>query len=1790
MHRTASSLGFSFVLLLVGGSLAAQSTSWTGATSTAWNVAGNWTAGVPTAATLAIIAPAANQPSTVGIAGAVCGTLTVQAGATLTTSTLFPLTANASVACAGAMVGLLRMAGGGSIATSGTGHLGDVTLVNGAYTVTDATIDGNFVQLATAGAVSIQLCRVGGDVEFRGAGLVGLPGSLLDVQASVTVQCTAPVTAPPTTIKVRLAWTSDGTWQPASGTVFLTGQATSVIQAPGTVFHDVEAESLFGTSWHGDMAIAGTLRMRGDITVTGTQIDLTQRAVLTLDALLDGSSVTQLRLHNGVISAGVIDLPAAVLDADGDVTFFLSGRMNLNGGVHRVSNSFGMPGILSTQSGASWLFDGTGVITVAESNALADVNITGTYTIRDAHIGGNLVQAPGAGALAIVKCIVDGSCLFQGSAVVDSTGGLLDANGNVTWQTTAIVNTPPATIRCAGSWTSNGSFQPTSGLVEFDGIGPKNVNTPAFTWRNLRVAPPTSVLTNLPVLTNGFLDVQGQLTTTGNDVEAFGALTVSGSLSANSSTRIRGHAGLTVAGAVNATAARLDLDGSATIGGSVALGAGPHQVSGSLVVTGLLAMPAGQHLQLDGAGTIDVVASSPIPNVDFLGTNYNVQLLVVSEDLTHTSGTLLVRTCSVQRDGTFQGVGLGDLAGGLLSVRRNLALQLSATVTTPPATIRCGGSWTSTATFAPTSGLAIIDGAGVQTVAAAAPFFNFRIAAGSQGNLTAPLATIGSADLNGQANLPGASMQVGAALQVGTGANVSGPALTLITVVGAALIDGTMSAPLASLAMTGDVAVGPLGTLSIGAGPHAFAGGFDERGVLTVPPTADFHFNGQGAVFVSNPTMLPTVLFAGGTYKVQQLTVQGLIRHTAGRLSVGFLTGLGNAQFQGATVDGSVGDILDVAGNIVFATANVVVAPPDVIRCGGNWTSNPQFLPVSGRVEMVGVGPQTMTSTQLLVNSLTIGLNSQLTFSPADVILQQDLVVDGQATAPSNLLEVRRDLVVHPGGQLTLLPTSISSVFGSTLNAGAIGGGGTLRMVGTGSIAGAGSFGTVEIAATGVIAIGGAISLGGGLRLSAGTLRVPAGTQVHVAGNFLGTGGVLRGDPGGVLDANANLVLSGVIAHASGVPDIQCAGNWQSDSTFAPAGSTVTLDGTGSLGSSGGNLTLAHVVIGAGVRTLASDLTLTALDLSVAPGARMQPGARTMRLTAANVTIGGDFEIDAGGELILGAATAVTVSTGGKLALLGLVDALAAINGPVGGGYSVTVNGTIEAVNYSFAHMGPAGIRINAAATIAPAPRDLRGGVFAAADATPGSCLLHIDRSSPGQLRYVRFEDAGTASFNIRSTGAAPIGIVNDTGSFTGPTHESDGGNVVNWLPPEHTAVTSFAAHAAVHRTDLAVATSAEVDVAQFHMLRAVALAGPYLDVAGSPFLPAGSPTTGGTYSGSDFATVDTTRYFYRLEEELTHGLRRLLGSDFARPWPQHIGDVYFVGTNGGYPDIATAVAAAPAGGNVLVQSGIYPAFTLNKAVRIGPDGSGPVLIDTTFGKMVVRDIPVGAPDVTLLDLQIGNATSGFGMEILNCDNTIVLDRLQVSTTTGVVGLLVDDTAHIAIQNCSFSGDPGVRVDNASLCYVSRGTIDELVLAGSSAVTRCDVVPVSQTIGVGSSVAVVPGTMPSMQIPVAWPSDKPVAINLTMSPNSNYALFYSFGRDFFELSEVFPFIDMVLLIEQTQATLLSSGFAPAGVGGLNLAAPGDPASWGLSAPLQVFELQSSGLGRMSTSRSVVLVP
>jgi len=113
---------------------AAGASTWTGAVSTAWNTAGNWSAGVPGTSTIVTIPNVANDP-VISTAGAAARSVTVQSGGVLT------LTATGTLAINGAVDnGLLNQ---GTVQNNGVINIGNVSVAGDHGLVNESVFNNN---------------------------------------------------------------------------------------------------------------------------------------------------------------------------------------------------------------------------------------------------------------------------------------------------------------------------------------------------------------------------------------------------------------------------------------------------------------------------------------------------------------------------------------------------------------------------------------------------------------------------------------------------------------------------------------------------------------------------------------------------------------------------------------------------------------------------------------------------------------------------------------------------------------------------------------------------------------------------------------------------------------------------------------------------------------------------------------------------------------------------------------------------------------------------------------------------------------------------------------------------------------------------------------------------------------------------------------------------------------------------------------------------------------------------------------------------------------------------------------------------------------------------------------------------------------------------------------------------------------------------------------------------------------------------------------------------------------
>jgi hypothetical protein len=334
-------------------------------------------------------------------------------------------------------------------------------------------------------------------------------------------------------------------------------------------------------------------------------------------------------------------------------------------------------------------------------------------------------------------------------------------------------------------------------------------------------------------------------------------------------------------------------------------------------------------------------------------------------------------------------------------------------------------------------------------------------------------------------------------------------------------------------------------------------------------------------------------------------------------------------------------------------------------------------------------------------------------------------------------------------------------------------------------------------------------------------------------------------------------------------------------------------------------------------------------------------------------------------------------------------------------------------------------------------------------------------------------------------------------------------------------------------------------------------------------------------------------RYRFAVYELRPNRPRRWLGDVAARAWPSQVGNTRFVGPGSTFPDIATAVTASSHGDRIVAAAGTYAAFTLTKALLIVPDGSGPVVIDTTFGKLLVMNIPAGL-DVALYGLTIGGA-SPQGMEVNNCQGVVVLDDSTVTVGSMQTALRVTDSQQVALQKVVLqTGNGGVALDlvagpvNGSVVFAGNCTLPSLQIDATSRLVHAGT---ASGVPAHARATALAGTAPRLEAPLTMSGFQQDSFDIAADPFDFWALLLGGPKTFLDLSPALP-VDMVLLLNPGFAFTAASGLVPpGGLVQLPVTMPDLPAGWGSAVGFQAVVLRTANNSfRLANVRDVVFVP
>ncbi|MFA6470970.1 MAG: G8 domain-containing protein [Candidatus Latescibacterota bacterium] len=445
-----------------------NSYTWIGGTSTAWDVASNWSpTQVPTSSDDAVISSGTYQP-TISLA-AVCNNITINSGTTLTISGSNTLTVSSNWTNNGGTFS----AGTGTVTFNGTSQIiggsSSTTFYNVITSGTTNTITG--IATTISGNLSVGngtvFTAAGYNLTVAGTTTVGggTSGILNISSATGTKLFTGLVTV-----------AANGTWNNTA--------ANSPVSFAGGITNNGTFNAGTGiyTFQTNNQALTGTISIP-NVTVTG--ITLTNTNTLTVNTALSGtgnltqaaSATLNLGGTSGITTLAATADPNTVnytgsgqtLKVTSYNNLTLSGGAETFGAITTVNGNLTLNGTASATTGAALNVGGN--LTVGDGTTFtADaytLNITGTTTI-------------GIGGLATATLAISsatGTKTFSGAVTISTNGVITESAAcALSFGSDVIINgtlteNGDATVAIAGSFTNNGTYTSSTGVHTFSGTG-----------------------------------------------------------------------------------------------------------------------------------------------------------------------------------------------------------------------------------------------------------------------------------------------------------------------------------------------------------------------------------------------------------------------------------------------------------------------------------------------------------------------------------------------------------------------------------------------------------------------------------------------------------------------------------------------------------------------------------------------------------------------------------------------------------------------------------------------------------------------------------------------------------------------------------------------------------------------------------------------------------------------------------------------------------------------------------------------------------------------------------------------------------------------------------------------------------------------------------------------------------------------------------------------------------------------------------------------------------------------
>ncbi len=653
MKKATCFAGLVIACLLFSVSCACAQTSWKGTLSTAWNLSGNWTNGVPTATTDATIGDAsftgAYQPSI--SAAAYCRALQIGGTKTSTLTVIknFTVTGNLSISSNG-------------------------TLSHSRATI---TVQGNWTNDGTYTAINNNTVISFGGISQILGGSSATVFRRLKINAGSTVTLAANISSAGSSNYINVY----GTLNPGQTTQFTVTASSSftvfsagVLKVNASTLAQNYAPSL--TLSAGSIVDYSSSALNQTVSaLTYSTLKISGATVKSLAANLPALLSTSAAYGNIYVTSGTFDLGSYTANRG---TTVAGGNFSVsNGATLKIGGTNSFPANYTTNTlSLTSITEYNGTTQTVASRTYGNLRLnsasgtaTKTTAATDFTVAGNLVTSTGAGTGVIFNA--GANITVSG---IDSIGASTTFNGGA------------YSHIIAGNWVNNGTFTGNTSTINMTGAGTSISGGGTQNFHNLSISASNVIATSAAITVSGNLATTGSgtfthssgiltLAGTGTSVSGagilFNSLSITGTVVTASTFSIT--ANLSVPGSLTASAGNILLTGASnSLSGAGSLSFYGLLISGAITTTADFSVSnaldvSGSFTASTGtatfAGATTLNGTVNLYNVALNGTSLLLStnsILGISNNFTITAGTLNVTT-AIPNTVCFNGAGAQNI-------------------------------------------------------------------------------------------------------------------------------------------------------------------------------------------------------------------------------------------------------------------------------------------------------------------------------------------------------------------------------------------------------------------------------------------------------------------------------------------------------------------------------------------------------------------------------------------------------------------------------------------------------------------------------------------------------------------------------------------------------------------------------------------------------------------------------------------------------------------------------------------------------------------------------------------------------------------------------------------------------------------------------------------------------------------------------------------------------------------------------------------------------------------------